>query len=146
MLMNFTVAAILIGVTVAIQAGFMSAGLTIFDRLEAGRNALIAKPTVVIVVWILYLMIPVIIDVFVWAAFYSMVAALPSFEDSLYFSTVTFTTVGYGDIVLSREWRQLSTFEAINGWIIFGWMTALIMAAVQRLHVRSDAPRSSGRG
>ena len=53
---------------------------------------------------------------------------------SLYFSTVTFTTVGYGDIVLDREWRQLASFEAVNGWIIFGWATALIMAVIQRLY------------
>jgi voltage-gated potassium channel Kch len=62
---------------------------------------------------------------------------LPSFEEALYFSTVTFTTVGYGDIVPGREWRQLATFEAINGWLIFGWTTALIIAVIQRLYLRS---------
>jgi voltage-gated potassium channel Kch len=65
--------------------------------------------------------------------------ALPSFEESLYFSTVTVTTVGYGDIVLPREWCQLATFEAMNGWIIFGWATALIVAIVQRLYFCPDA-------
>ena len=49
---------------------------------------------------------------------------------------MTFTTVGYGDIVLDREWRQLATFEAVNGWIIFGWATALIVAVIQRLYFR----------
>ncbi len=58
---------------------------------------------------------------------------------SLYFSTVTFTTVGYGDIVLGIEWRQLATFEAMNGWIIFGWTTALIITVVERLYFRPDA-------
>jgi voltage-gated potassium channel Kch len=67
---------------------------------------------------------------------------LPSFEEALYFSTVTFTTVGYGDIVLSREWRQLATFEAVNGWIIFGWATALIMAVIQRLYLPLHAHRA----
>jgi hypothetical protein len=60
--------------------------------------------------------------------------ALQSIEDALYFSTPTFTTVGYGDIVLGREWRQLATFEAVNGWIIFRWATALIMTVIQRLY------------
>ena len=59
---------------------------------------------------------------------------ITNFEEALYFSTVTFTTVGYGDIVLDREWRQLASFEAVNGWIIFGWATALIMAVIQRLY------------
>jgi voltage-gated potassium channel Kch len=67
--------------------------------------------------------------------------ALPSFEEALYFSTVTFTTVGYGDIILGREWRQLATFEAANGWIIFGWATALIMTVIQRLYFPFEAGR-----
>ena len=85
-------------------------------------------------IWVLFLLIPIVIDVTLWATLYY--AALPSFEEALYFSTVTFTTVGYGDIVLGREWRQLATFEAVNGWIIFGWATALIMAVIQRLYFR----------
>ena len=56
---------------------------------------------------------------------------------SVPFQNNTFTTVGYGDIVLGREWRRLGTFEAINGWVIFGWATALIIAVIQRLYFRS---------
>ena len=59
------------------------------------------------------LLIPIVLDVTLWTTFYYM--ALPSAEEALYFSTVTFT-VGYGDVVLDREWRQLATFEAVNGW------------------------------
>jgi voltage-gated potassium channel Kch len=65
--------------------------------------------------------------------------ALPTFEEAIYFSIVTFTTVGYGEIVLDREWRQLATFEAVNGWIIFGWATALMMVVIQRLYQRNSA-------
>ena len=66
-------------------------------------------------IWILFLLIPIVLDVILWATFYYVGGTLPSFEEALYFSTVTFTTVGYGDIVLDREWRQLATFEAVNG-------------------------------
>jgi voltage-gated potassium channel Kch len=86
------------------------------------------------VIWILFLLVPIVLDVTLWAAFYYASGALPTFEQAVYFSTVTFTTVGYGDIVLDREWRQLATFEAVNGWIIFGWATALIVAVIQRLY------------
>jgi hypothetical protein len=61
----------------------------------------------------------------------------PIGDFSVPFQNNTFTTVGYGDIVLGREWRQLGTFEAINGWVIFGWATALIIAVIQRLYFRS---------
>jgi voltage-gated potassium channel Kch len=95
---------------------------------------MIHKPATTTVLWILFLLIPITLDVILWAIFYYVSGALPSFEEALYFSTVTFTTVGYGDIVLGRDWRQLATFEAVNGWIIFGWATALIMTVIQRLY------------
>ncbi|QIG46829.1 two pore domain potassium channel family protein [Nordella sp. HKS 07] len=140
MLIQFIVAAGLIAVTVAIQAAFMSSGIHAFKWAEEHRPTVIAQRSMIVtVIWVVFLMIPIIVDVVVWAAFYYLLAAFPSFEESLYFSTVTFTTVGYGDIVLGNEWRLLATSEAMNGWIIFGWATALIMAVVQRVYFRPDA-------
>jgi len=137
MLVQFSVAACLIAATVAIQALFMSIGLRTFKWIEKHQPTMMARwPTMITVIWVLFLLIPIILDVILWATFYYAQAALPSFEEALYFSTVTFTTVGYGDIVLNREWRQLATFEAINGWVIFGWATALIIAVIQRLYFR----------
>jgi voltage-gated potassium channel Kch len=113
----------------------MTVGLSTFKRIEERRpGAMARKPGITTVIWILFLLIPIVLDLTLWATFYYLGGALPSFEEALYFSTVTFTTVGYGDIVLGREWRQLATFEAVNGWIIFGWATALIMAVIQRLY------------
>jgi len=68
-----------------------------------------------------------------WAALYVGVGALPNMDDALYFSLVTFTTLGYGDISLGKDWRLLSAFEAANGIILFGWTTAIIIAFLQRL-------------
>jgi voltage-gated potassium channel Kch len=135
MFVRLSMAAALIAATVAIQALFMSAGLNTFKRIEESRpGSMTHKPAATTVLWILFLLIPIILDVTLWATFYYLSGALSSFEEALYFSTATFTTVGYGDIVLGREWRQLATFEAVNGWIIFGWATALIMAVIQRLY------------
>jgi hypothetical protein len=135
MFFRLSLGAGLIAATVVIQALFMSAGLNTFKRFEERRpGAMAREPAITTVIWILFLLIPIILDVTLWATFYYMSGALPSFEEALYFSTVTFTTVGYGDIVLDREWRQLATLEAVNGWIIFGWATALIMAVIQRLY------------
>ena len=110
MFVQFSVAACLIAATVAIQALFMSIGLRTFKWIEKHQPTMMARwPTMITVIWVLFLLIPIILDVILWATFYYAQAALPSFEEALYFSTVTFTTVGYGDIVLSREWRQLAT-------------------------------------
>jgi voltage-gated potassium channel Kch len=137
MLVTFSLALGLIAATVATQALFMSIGLQIFRWVEEHRPMVMARsPTAASVIWIVFLIIPILIDVSLWAVFYYFQGALPSFEESLYFSIVTFTTVGYGDVVLGREWRLLATFEAMNGWIIFGWATALIIAFVQRVYLR----------
>ena len=51
---------------------------------------------------------------------------------------VTFTTLGYGDLVLTGEWRLLASFEeAANGTIMFGWTTAVIVAMVHRVYFQS---------
>ena len=72
----------------------------------------------------------------IWALSYMLVHAIPVFEHALYFSIVTFTTLGYGDITLSENWRLLASFEAAVGIIIFGWSTALVFAVVQKLFFR----------
>ena len=75
-----------------------------------------------------------IIQIWLWAAFYYAVSALPTFEECLYFSTSTFTTVGYGDIVLDKIWRLLSSFQSANGFILFGWSTAFIFEVMSKLY------------
>jgi hypothetical protein len=140
MLIQLTIGAGLIGATVAVQALFMSTGLRAFSWLEENRTRILTRHRAMLtVMFVLFLIIPIVVDIVLWAAFYYFSAALPNFEEAVYFSTVTFTTVGYGDIVLGHEWRQLASIEAINGWIIFGWATALMIAVVQRLYLRGDA-------
>lgn len=133
---NFLLATTLIAATVVIQAVFMEIGLRVFRKVDPQH--LSRHATIATVVWVSYLLIPIALDICLWALLYHVIGALPSLDDAVYFSTVTFTTVGYGDVVLGREWRQISAFEAVNGWIIFGWATALMMAVIQRLYFRAD--------
>jgi len=58
---------------------------------------------------------------------------LQTLEKAVYFSFVTFTTLGYGDITLSEGWRILSGIEALNGILLVGWTTAMLFAAVQKV-------------
>ncbi len=75
-----------------------------------------------------------VIEIWVWAIFYFFINEIPTFEAALYFSTSSFTTVGFGDITLSSEWRLLSSVEAANGMILFGWSTAFIFAIVRHIY------------
>ena len=83
---------------------------------------------------VLIMFLASIIEVVLWALAYLQLNAIEGFEPAVYFSMVTFTTLGYGDIVLHEGWRILASFEAINGIIMGGWTTAIVMWAVTRVY------------
>ncbi len=60
---------------------------------------------------------------------------LGSFEGALYFSTSTYTTIGYGDVVLPRGWRVFGAIEGANGIILLGWSTAFFVSVVGRIRL-----------
>jgi hypothetical protein len=73
------------------------------------------------------------VEIWLYAAVYYALGALRDFETSLYFSTVSFASLGYGDIVLGRDWRLVSAIEAANGVILFAWSTAFLLSVMARL-------------
>jgi hypothetical protein len=77
-----------------------------------------------------------VVEVLIWALTYralTPISSLDTFEKAVYFSIVTFTSLGYGDITLpEQEWRLLSGIEALNGVLLVGWTTAFLFAVVQR--------------
>ena len=83
---------------------------------------------------VLILFFASILEATIWASTYYYFGAIDNFDKSLYFSIVTLTTLGYGDVTLLESWQLLSSFEAAIGIITFGWSTAIVMAGVQRLY------------
>ncbi|CAM3475169.1 potassium channel family protein [Parendozoicomonas haliclonae] len=77
-----------------------------------------------------------ILQVLLWAGVYWGLInspAITSFADAFYFSIITYTTVGYGDIVIAGEGRLLSGIESMIGILMFGWSTAILFMAVQKI-------------
>ena len=75
-----------------------------------------------------------IVQIWIWAMFYLAIGVVADFEEALYFSTSSFTTVGFGDIFLDKDWRLVSSFQAANGFILFGWSTAFIFEVMSKLY------------
>ena len=80
------------------------------------------------------------IEIWLWAVLYLGLGNFEDMERALYFSTVTFTTLGYGDITLLPRWQLLSAFEATNGIVLFGVSTAFIFNVIQRLQSYTSDP------
>ncbi len=73
------------------------------------------------------------VEVWSYAVAYLLVDALPDLEAALYFSTTSFTTIGYGDVVLESRWRLFGAVEGANGLLLFGWSTAFLFAVTARM-------------
>jgi hypothetical protein len=74
-------------------------------------------------------------EVWLYALAYLAVGALGDLETALYFSTTSFTTIGYGDVVLDGKWRLVAAIEGANGLLLFGWSTAFLVAITSRVRV-----------
>jgi len=81
-----------------------------------------------------------IIEIVLWAAAYRLAGELRSFEEAVYFSAVTFATIGYGDVTLSSEWRLASAIEGVNGILLFGWTTAFLYKVSELVWVSRGGP------
>ena len=87
--------------------------------------------------WIILLHL---IEITTWALFYVRTEAMTDLASALYFSAVTYTTTGYGDIVLPHEWRLVGAIEALTGILMCGWSTGFFFAAVSRMLLSERRP------
>jgi len=68
-----------------------------------------------------------------WATFYYTSELFPDFETSLYFSLVSYTAIGYGDVVLPQKWWLLGAIEGVSGVLLCGLSTAFIFAVMNAM-------------
>jgi len=126
---------VVIFVTVVIQVLFISVAIQVLTK----RGGYLVKPpffvktTVAIVAVVLWLIVGISLSAWSWAGVFLAAGVFQSLEPALYFSIVTFTTLGYGDITLDTQWRILASFAAVNGLIIFGLNTAFLVEFTSRL-------------
>jgi len=143
MVFKFAAAFVLLSLTVIVNA----LGLTmVMQRMRVAKAA--TDPRIWPLTWLFIRLAAWVVAIHAlaisgWAAFYWWQNCLPTFESSLYFSVITYTTVGYGDLVLGPEWRLLAGVEALTGILMCGLSTGYFFAVVNRLHaLRAHAGES----
>lgn len=134
MLLNLAVGTLFISVTVLIHTVGLVALTASIGRLirwfrlhRHDLGKIVAMVATVLGIFLLHG-----VEIWIWAVLFLASGDIASFQDALYFSTVTFSTVGYGDITLSPQWRLLGALEAIDGFILIGWSIAYLVAASTR--------------
>jgi voltage-gated potassium channel len=128
------VAVILVTLTLSLQTAGM-AGFVVWVRAYFARNT--SRITPVRGAWLMIrittlMLILQLIEVMLWAGFYRW-KCFPSLDAALYFSSTSFSTVGYGDVVLPSTWRLLGPIESVTGVLMCGLSASGLFAIVTRL-------------
>ena len=109
-----------------------------YARSEAWLLRAPHRPKLVLIVLVssLAVMAIVTLSVWLWAAAFHLLDVFHTFEEAMYFTLVTFTTLGYGDVLLPPGWRILGGMAAANGLLSFGLTTALLIESLRHVRVR----------
>ena len=137
MLAVILAAAVLVAITVAIHAAGMGLVLSHLMKSQAMPPAR-PWPITRLLIRLTWLLILIhVAEIAVWALFYLWKGCLPDVESAFYFSGVTYTTIGYGDLVLPKPWRMLGAIEGVTGILMCALSAGLFFATVARIY----APR-----
>jgi hypothetical protein len=131
--------------SIAVHALAVYASITIIRReRRLGRAGTgfwtdVARVTVVLSIALL----AHLVEIAAWALLFMLCGEFHEFGAAFYHSAVNYTTLGYGDVIMTLSWRLLGPLEAANGMLMFGVSTAMIFAVIQQLiYTRYDDLRN----
>jgi hypothetical protein len=83
-------------------------------------------------------------EISIWGLFYLWWGCMPNTESAFYFSGATYTTLGYGDVVLAKPWRLLGPTEGLMGVLMCGLSTGYFFVVVSRIHQSRPEKSTAG--
>jgi hypothetical protein len=134
-LFPLVVGGVAVACTISVHALALAATINFFryeNKLgRAGTGALIDFAIVALA--ISFAFVAHLIEIALWVVLLITCGEFPEFGNAFYHSAVNYTTLGYGDLLLTPSWRLLGPLEAANGALMFGVSTAMVFAVIQRL-------------
>jgi hypothetical protein len=129
----FLSACVLAFLTVAMHAAGIAVLLQVLLRLHPPPTGVwpVSRMLLRIIWWLVLLHLA---EISIWGLFYLWRGCLPDAETAFYFSGTTYTTVGYGDVVLAKPWRLLGPIESLIGVLMCGLSTGYFFVVVSRIH------------
>lgn len=127
----------MLAATTFVHALFVSAA-GVFLRMSTGRVAgamRFLRDAIVLVLLSLWLLIAHGIEIAMWAELYLRLELIGDSEVAFYYAAVSYTTLGYGDVVLEPKWGILGAMAAANGLLLFGMSAALLVDACLKLRL-----------
>ena len=134
MIYQLALGTLVITINAVLQAELFSAFAQKLEKVIVHLRRIFRRftNTATIVICVLFVMAVQTVNVWVWGLTFYLAGVFNELEPSLYFSLVSFSTLGFGDIVLDEKWRMLSGLAAANGLLSFGWSTAYMVELVRR--------------
>ena len=137
---QFYISAGMIAATALVHAIFVASAAAIF-RVTVARvwgPLRFFRDVAVLVLLSLWLMAAHSIEIAMWAKLFLHLDLFGSFEPALYFAAVSYTTLGFGDVLLAEEWRMLSGATAASGLLLFGLSAAFLIETTAKLRLGGD--------
>lgn len=128
------IGSVVIAVTVAVHAEMLAIMTKYSPKIMQLSRAHLRRfsETGFITAGVLYILLAHTVEVWIWAFVLLATGAVTGLEPAVYFSLVSFTTLGFGDITLGTEWRLMSALIGANGFLLFGWSTAYMVELIRR--------------
>ena len=108
-----------------------------------GTGSGLLEGIVALLLAMLIMMLGNFLQIMLWGALFFVLGEFPVFYEAVYHSGVNFTSLGYGDVVMSADRKLLGPLEALNGILMLGLSSAALVAILQHLartHVEGHNP------
>jgi hypothetical protein len=132
MLMNLLLGISTMGLCLLLQSLLMLAAVRYYSRHDYLVNSPSMGASFIVVNGVMFVLIlGNLTQAAIWALLFQLLGEFEQFSDAYYHSAVNFATLGYGDVVMSAQHKLLGPLQAINGVLMIGVSTALLMAVYQ---------------